>query len=56
MAEIRADRFKFAVGGFLSEDQLMGVNAAIWAFLAGCVSGAVQATFDTADQLSRLDA
>ena len=34
----------------------MAVNAAIWGFLAGCVSGAAEAIFDTADQLNGLDA
>ena len=50
------DRFKLAVGGFPSEDQVMAVNAAMWGFLAGCVSGAAEAIFDTADQLNGLDA
>ena len=56
MTEVTLDRFKHAVSGFLSEDQVVAVNAAIWGFLAGCVSGAAEAIFDTADQLNGLDA
>ena len=56
MVEVTADRFRLAVGGFLSEDQVMAVNAAIWGFLAGCVNGAAEAIFDTAEQLNGLDA
>ena len=56
MVEIFADRFKHAVSGCLSEDQAMAVNAAIWGLLAGCVSGAAEAIFDTTDQLNGLDA
>ena len=56
MVEISADRFKLAVKGFLTEDQVMAVNAAIWGFLAGCVSGAAEAIFETAEQLNGLDA
>ena len=29
MAEVTVDRFKLAMGGFLSEDQVMAVNVAI---------------------------
>ena len=35
---------------------MRAVNAAIWGFLAGCVNGAAEAVFDTADQLNGLDA
>ena len=56
MTEVTTERFRLAVGAFLSEDQVMAVNAAIWGFLAGCVSGAAEAIFDTADQLNGLDA
>ena len=53
---ISPQRFQEAVGGALTREQVHLVNAAIWGFLSGSVSGPAEEIFKRADTLNGLDA
>ena len=56
MQEITVQRFRQAAGHALTEEQMQNVNAAIWGFLAGCLTGSAEALFERAETLNGLDA
>ncbi len=53
---ISVEKLQMAVGGHLTEEQLLNVNAAIWGFLSGAVSGTAETIFKRADTLNGIDA
>ena len=53
---ISVERFTEAVGLKLTGDQVLNINAALWGFLSGVVSGSAETMFKRADQLNGLDA
>ena len=56
MEEITIERFQLAAGHALTEDQILTINAGIWGFLAGCITGSAESLFERADVLDGLDA
>ncbi len=56
MDEITEDKFRQAVGGRLTRDQVSMVNAALWGFLSNGISGPAEAAFKRASTLNGLDA
>ncbi len=48
--------FQQAVGARLTHDQVLNVNAALWGFLRGVVSGTAETMFKRSDRLNGLDA
>ncbi len=48
--------FMRAVGGALTEEQVLNVNAAIWGFLGGCLHGTAETMFKRATMLNGIDA
>ena len=53
---IDVELFKKAVGTKLVHEQVLNVNAALWGFLRGVVSGTAETMFKRADRLNGLDA
>ena len=56
MERIDHDRCMQAVGNALTSDQVYTVNAGVWGFLSGGISGAALEMFNRADDLEGLDA
>ncbi len=56
MDVVTIERFRLAAGHRLSEEQILSVNAAIWGFLSGCLTGSAESLFERADMLNGLDA
>ena len=54
--EITVEKFQLAAGHRLSEEQIAFVNAAIWGFLSGVLSGSAETLFKRAEVLNGLDA
>ena len=53
---ITPEKFQEAVGMALMHEQVQMVNAAIWGFLSGAISGVAEDIFKNADMLNGLDA
>ena len=53
---ITHETFADAVCSALTEDQRLNLNAAVWVFLAGCLSGTAETMFKRAEPLNCLDA
>ncbi|MDP7400242.1 MAG: hypothetical protein QF541_25495, partial [Lentisphaeria bacterium] len=53
---ITEGKFKQAVGGQLTEEQILVVNAAMWGFLSPAVSGTAETMLKRAEPLNGLDA
>ena len=56
MDEITEEKFRQAVGGRLTHEQVAMTNAGIWGFLSNGISGSAEATFKRAPSLNGLDA
>ena len=53
---IDLDFLKRAVGTFMTEDQLLNMNAAIWGFLSGALHGTAETIFKRAEDLNGIEA
>ena len=53
---ISVDKLKQAIGNKLTEEQVLNVNAAIWGFLSGAVSGTAETIFKRSETLNGIDA
>ena len=54
--EITEARFEEATRGSLEQHQVQALNAAMWGFLSGSVSGTAETMFKGAESLNGLDA
>jgi hypothetical protein len=53
---VTTQKVEEATAGFLHDDQRMALNAGLWGFLAGSLSGTAETMFMGAEQLNGLDA